>query len=230
MKQHLTIREMASDDKPREKLMMHGAKTLSNAELVAILIGTGEREMTAVELSQKLLAVYDNDLSRLYNAAAPELCQIKGIGEAKACKIIAALTLGSRVRRNPNLIYQIDRPRDVAAYLSDFMFGYEQEHFLTLLLDTKNRVMKCTEVSVGTVDAAIAHPRDVFVQAVRQGASAVIVAHNHPSGDATPSKEDIQTTKRLEAAGDILGIPLLDHLIIVDDVDEFFSFKNAGYL
>lgn len=227
---HLTIRDMATDDKPREKLIAHGAQALSNSELIAILLGTGGERLTAVELGQTLLRAYDNDLLRLYGASVSELCQVKGIGEAKACKIVAALALGSRVKRIDRVRYQVDNPADVAAYLSDKLFGCDRERFVVLLLDVRNRVQNCVEVSVGSIDASIVHPREVFSSAIRQGAAAIIAAHNHPSGDAAPSEEDIAITRRLADAGELLGIPLLDHLIVTDSPQHYFSFKNAGYL
>ena len=232
MKNHLTLRELSEDDKPREKIMQHGAGLLSNAELIAVIIGSGQRNITAVELGQRLLNFYDSDLERLHKVSVDELCQnedLKGIGEAKACKIIAALELGSRVKHQKKTMVQIKSPMDAAAFLSQEMFGFEREHFEILLLNTKNVVFKTELISVGTVNASLVHPREVFNPAIRQRATSIILAHNHPSGDTTPSSNDIELTERLVQAGKLLGIEVLDHIVVSDCAEDYFSFKEHDY-
>lgn len=232
MKNHLTLRELTSDDKPREKLMHFGPGLLSNAELIAVIIGSGQKNMTAVELGQRLLNFYDSDLESLLKVSVEELCQnneLKGIGEAKACQIIAALELGSRARHQKKTLFQIKSPMDAAIYLSQEMFGYEREHFEILLLNTKNVVFKQEIISVGTVNASLVHPREVFNPAIRHRATSIILAHNHPSGDTTPSSNDIELTDRLVQAGQLLGIEVLDHLIVSDCAEDYFSFKEQDY-
>lgn len=234
MKMHMTIREMAADDKPREKMMAHGAKTMSSAELIAIIIGSGERRVTAVDLARKLLHVYDGDLNRLYQASVSELCNdqaLKGIGTAKACKIKAALELGHRLRRRPDHFPVVKNPEDVAAFLNEVIWDARREHFWVLLLDTRHKIFKTEEISVGTLNSSLVHPREVFYPAIRQSASAIILAHNHPSGDVTPSEEDLALTNRLVQVGEIIGIPILDHFIVGGAVSaDYFSFKQTGYM
>ncbi len=234
MKTHMTIREMAADDKPREKMMMHGAKTMSSAELIAIIIGSGERRVTAVDLARKLLHAYDDDLNRLYQASVAELCNdqaLKGIGEAKACKIKAALELGHRIQRRGHRLPIVKDPDDVAAFLNEIIWDVRREHFFVLLLDTKHKIFKAEEISVGTLNSAPVHPREVFYPAIRQSASAIILAHNHPSGDVTPSEEDLALTNRLVRVGEIMGIPILDHFIVGSAAsNHYFSFKQSGYI
>lgn len=234
---HMTIREMPKDDKPREKMMDFGSRVLSDAELIAVLIGSGVgantdgQGATAIELGRQILNVFDGDLSALYDVSVEELYanpRLKGIGPAKACKIKAALELGHRIHHGKKEYPQISSPDDVAAYLEDSMFGFKQEHFVILLLNTKNRIFKKEEISVGTINSALVHPREVFSRAIRQLASALIVAHNHPSGDPFPSPEDENITKRLVKAGELLGAPVLDHLVIGEQ--NYFSFKQEGLM
>jgi len=233
---HLTIREMPDDDRPREKMLAYGPKVLSDAELIAILIRTGigggkSEAMTAIDIGRKILQAYDGDLASLYDVSVEELYRnpaLMGVGPAKACQLKAALELGHRVRRGRREFPQVHSPQDVAEYLMDSMDAYKEEHFVILLLNTKNRIFKKEEVSVGTLNASLVHPREVFTRAIRQCASAVILAHNHPSGDPTPSSEDRNITRRLADAGNIIGIDVLDHIIVGNP--DFISFKQEGYL
>ena len=229
--EHLRIKDLPVDDKPREKMQRLGSQSLSDAELMAIIIGTGSKDLTAIELSQQILKAFDYKLEALLNVSVDELEKnpdLKGVGMAKAAKIKAAVELGRRINRGNPEYPQIKNPGDVADFLLERMGHYQQEHFIILLLNTKNRIYKEEEISVGTIDSSLVHPREVFNPAVRQRASSIILAHNHPSGDVTPSREDKQITRRLVESGEILGIPVLDHIIIGGR--SYLSFKEYGLI
>ena len=210
------VRELPPEERPRERLAKLGAEALRDAELLAVLFRTGTREMGAVALADKVIHHF-GDLRALARASIEELQQVKGLGAVKAVEIKAALELGKRLS-NHNAA---ERPRissagDVARLLMVDYKDKEVEEFKALLLNTKNEVLKVIPISSGVLDATLALPRDVFRQAVREGATAVIVCHNHPSGDPEPSRDDISLTQRLAEAAEILGIRLLDHVVFGD--------------
>ena len=210
------VREMPEDDRPRERIARHGAEALRDAELIAVLFRTGTRETGAVALAERLLKEF-GDLRRVSQASIEELQQVKGIGQVKAIELKAALELGRRLA-------MYARPRqvkfrgaaDIAELLMPKFRQYETEHFKCVLLNIKNDVLKVVEVSHGSVDGVMALPGDVFRHAVRESAAAVVVAHNHPSGDPEPSRADLDLTRRLAEAGRLMGIKLLDHVIFGD--------------
>jgi DNA repair protein RadC len=221
-----TIKELPVDERPRERLVQFGANALSSAELLAILLRTGTPEMTAVQLAQHLLTSMGS-LRAIASAKPSELAQVKGIGLAKAAQLLAAVELGRRIAleamgEQP----AITRPEDVYALLHHQLRDEKQEHVILLLLNTKNRVIQQSTLTKGTLDASLLHPREVFREAIRHSASSIILAHNHPSGDPTPSSEDIQMTNRLHQAGQLLGIDLLDHVILGDG--RWVSLKAQG--
>ncbi len=231
MMKHMTINTLPEEERPREKLMRYGAENLSTAELVGIIIRTGSPDATAVELGQRLLKAFDNNLAAFFNMTAEELDRhpdLKGIGPAKACQIKAAIELGRRVARTQRENAKITSPSDAAALMMDEMAYLEQEHFKVMLLDNKNKVIKSETIAIGTVNEAIVHPREVFNRAVKLRATSIILAHNHPSGETHPSSEDKAITQRLCEAGEILGIPVLDHLIIGGQ--NYVSFKEMGLI
>jgi DNA repair protein RadC len=222
------MQHMPDEDRPRERLARLGAEALRDAELLAVLFRTGTREMGAVALADTLLRHFD-DLRGLARASVEQIVEVKGIGHVKAIEIKAALELGKRLSSHK----QMARPRitckeDVSAILMTTFREYETEHFKALLLNTKNEVLKVVDVSKGTVDGTLASPRDVFRQAVRENATFVIVAHNHPSGDPEPSSQDIALTEELAKAGDLLNVKLLDHVIFGDG--KVISLKERHYL
>jgi len=221
MEYHVTIKEMPESERPRERLYKYGPEVLSNSELIAIIISVGSKKESALSLSQRLLSYgkADDELLWLMEAGVEEISMIDGIGPAKACKIKAAMELGRRLNRpktGPRAV--IKTPDDVGMLLMDQMRHLKQEHFKLVQLDTKNKVIAVDDISIGTLDASIVHPREVFLSAIKRCSASVILVHNHPSGDPYPSKEDIATTERLVQAGDIVGITVLDHVIIGDGV------------
>lgn len=208
-------------------MLAFGAQSLSNAELLAILIRTGTPQETALELAQRLLS-QPGGLRYLAETSLEELKDQKGIGLAKAAQIKAAIELGRRLRIFRPERPLIHTPADAAHLLMDEMRYLDREHFRTISLNTKNRVLAIDNVAVGSLNSSFVHPREVFKGPVRRSAAAVILVHNHPSGDPSPSLEDIQVTRRLVEAGKILGIEVLDHLILGDG--SFVSMKEKGLL
>lgn len=229
---HLTIMEQPKSDRPQEKMMKYGVDCLTNAELIGIIIRTGCQDATAVELGQRVLRVFEGDLSAFHETEVEELMcneRLKGIGPAKACQIKAAIELGRRMMLSKNEdLPRVKSPKDVADHLMSKMDYLKQEHFKVILLDNKNNVLKIENISIGTLTATLVHPRDVFSGAIRKQAASVILVHNHPSGDPSPSQEDIAITKRLVSAGEILGISVFDHIII--GKKRFASLKEFGYM
>ncbi len=210
------VREIPPDDRPRERLARLGAEALRDAELIGVLFRTGTREVGAVALADRLLHHFGG-IRNMARASLEEIQQVKGIGQVKAIELKAALELGKRLATHNHLNkYKIRSAQDVVDYLMVDFKEYETEHFKTLLLNTKNEIRKVVDISHGSVDGTLAMPRDVYRQAVREGASAIIVAHNHPSGDPEPSNADIQLTRKLVESGELLNIPLLDHVIFGD--------------
>lgn len=230
-KKHISIKNLPEDDKPREKLIKYGATHLSQSELLAIVIGNGSKEQSAIELSQQLIKVMGKDLWALHNSSVEELCKIpelKGIGPAKACKIKAAIELGRRVQKGKGDLPEGSSPESVGKYLIHEIGYRNEEHFVVLLLNTKNKIYKMIEISKGLVNLSLAHPREVFTHAIRERATAIILGHNHPSGDLNPSTADLQVTTQIQKSGEIIGIPVLDHVIVGQD--GFYSFMEHQLL
>lgn len=215
----MNIKKLPDKERPREKLLMQGKEALNNAELLAILLRTGTKEKSAIELAHEIIALNDEGLPGLCANTPEELSHIKGVGRAKACQILAAIELGRRVATHPRKKrITIGKPGDIVDLFMEKMRYYKEEHFCTLLLDTKGKVIEVVEVSVGDLNSAPVHPREVFKQAVRRSAAAVVLIHNHPSGDPTPSNEDLEITFRLIESAEILGINVVDHIIIGDGI------------
>ncbi|MEM7772591.1 MAG: DNA repair protein RadC [Cyanobacteria bacterium P01_E01_bin.6] len=221
MTYHLRVTDLPSHERPRERLMMQGAKALSTAEILAILLGTGQGpgKLSAVGLGQYILRQLGEDqrdpLTALRDINVKELTTIPGVGQAKACSILAAIELGKRVliSRPPEGVV-IDDPAIAATLLSNDLMWQTQERFAVILLDIKHRVLGMRVITIGTATETLAHPRDIFREVIRHGATRVIVAHNHPSGNVAPSAADINLTRQLLAGAQFLDIPLLDHLIL----------------
>ncbi|MCL5292916.1 MAG: DNA repair protein RadC [Actinobacteria bacterium] len=224
----LTIKEMPLSVRPRERLMSMGAPMLSDAELLGILVRTGRQGETAVDLGNRILADA-GDIGKLANAMPEELCRVDGIGEAKAAQVVAAFELGKRASAaTPSQRPVVSTPKDAVDLLMSKMRYLDREHFKALVLNTKNQLLRSIDVSIGSLSSSIVHPRELFKAVIRLSGAAVIVAHNHPSGDPTPSAEDILLTRRLVKAGNILGIDLLDHVILGDGT--FVSLKERNLM
>lgn len=226
--QALMIRDVHIADRPRERLIKQGAVSLSNQELIAILLRTGTREESVLHLANRVLKQFEH-LHELKHAAIEEMTAINGIGEAKAVQLLAAIELGRRLAsKQTDERFTIRSPKDAATYLMDDMTSLKQEHFVCLFLNIKNQVMHRQTIFVGSLNASIVHPREIFREAVRRSTASIVCAHNHPSGNPAPSPEDIDVTKRLMEAGSIIGIELLDHIIIGDH--QFTSLKEKGFM
>ena len=228
----LKIREMPRDERPREKLAVHGAAALTDPELVAILLRTGASGANAIEVARNLLTKYGS-LKELSRCSVDELKKIRGIGFAKAVQLAAAFGLGTRLAREKFSNQKLDSPEAVHELVGAELRMLRKESFRVILLDTRYRLIRIEEVSIGSINESIAHPRDVFRPAVISSAYAVIVVHNHPSGDASPSQTDHSLTRRLAEAAELLQIKLLDHIIIgapAEGSAGYFSFKEAGVL
>jgi DNA repair protein RadC len=224
----LTLREVPSEDRPRERMLQHGASALSNAELLAILLRTGTFAESAVRLAQRILNECGG-LRSLVDMTKDQLTEIKGIGNAKALQIQAGIELGKRLARTKmSDTVTIRSPENVDELLREELRYLQKEHFVCLFLNTKNHVIGRETLSMGSLNASIVHPREVFRAAIKRSSAALICVHNHPSGDPTPSPEDIQITQRLVEAGAIIGIEVLDHVIIGDH--KFISLKEQGYM
>lgn len=228
--ERLKIKELPVGDRPYERLEASGAEHLSNAELLAVIIKTGTKSYTAVELAHQVLRLsHDGRISSLNNLSIQQFKKIKGIGRVKAIQIKAALELSKRVATSDGAIRHVIRnAEDANNLLMEEMRYLRKEVFKTILLDTKNQVIKIVDISMGSLNSSIVHPREVFSEAVKCGSNSVIFVHNHPSGDPAPSPEDLQTTQRLVNAGNILGIKVLDHIIVGDG--RFISFKERDFL
>lgn len=225
----LNIKDWSPEDRPREKLLLKGTSALSEAELVAILIGSGTANASAVEVAKKVLAAGQNNLNELARLGVKDLMKVKGIGEAKAITIVAALELGRR-RKD---VEQNDKPkiassRDAYEHLKGDLMDLSREEFWILLLNRAHRIIKKKRVSEGGVSGTVADPRVIYKIALEDLASGVIVAHNHPSGNLQPSQSDIDLTKKLKEAGKFLEVQLLDHLIVAGN--KYYSFADEGIL
>ena len=225
------IKEWPEDERPREKMLKRGVGSLTNAELLALIIRTGDSatKKSAIDLGREIISYFGDNLRELGSADLAEICSIKGMGPAKATGIKAAFTLASRFQsRKLERLDRFTSPRQVFDYFHHEFRDSRKEYFLTLLLDGKNRIIRRVQVSEGSLNQSIVHPREVFISAIKESAAAIILVHNHPTGDPAPSSEDIAITRRLREAGDIMGIKVLDHIIIGDG--EFVSFVERGLL
>ncbi len=226
---NLSIKDWALEDRPREKLISKGLQSLSDAELIAILIGSGSRNESAVELSKKILNASKNNLHELGKMTITDLCKHKGIGEAKAITIIASLELGRRRKLSDVLNKeQITSSKDVADFFQPILGDLPHEEFWVLFLNRANRILSWHKLSQGGIAGTVIDVRLVIKQGIDNLASSMIVCHNHPSGNTKPSEADISITKKLKEAGKIMDIPLLDHLIVTDGGS--YSFADEGLI
>lgn len=223
---HIKIKEMPADMRPRERLFRDGPELLTTVELLAVLLRTGTNSMNVLDLASLLLA-RSGGLRQLAGSSFEELGKVKGIGPAKAAQLKAAVELGKRMSEEAIQPGQVIRtPGDVFNILKERMRYYDREHFKAVYLNTKHHVITVETISIGSLNSSLVHPRELFKNSIKRSASALILAHNHPSGDPTPSPEDIEITRRLVEAGNIIGIQVLDHIIVGDD--SFISLKEYG--
>ncbi len=220
----MTIKDMAIDERPREKMLKNGEKSLSNAELLAILLRNGTKHKNAIELANYIINKDLQGIRYLQDVTIEELCNIEGIGPSKATQIKAALELGIRVASYKPQRYKVTNPWDIYKYYMESMRYAKQEIFKVVLLNTKNEIIADIDVSIGTLNSSLVHPREVFREAIKRSSNKIILMHNHPSGSIKPSKEDKQITSRLIKCGEIIGIEVIDHIIIGDGT--YFSFKE----
>ncbi|TBL81630.1 RadC family protein [Paenibacillus thalictri] len=224
----MTLRDVPHEERPRERMQQYGAQALSNAELLAILLRTGTYSESAVHLAERVLHECGG-LRYLVQMSEDQLTAIKGIGQAKAIQIQAGIELGRRLARSTmDDKVTVRHPQDVANLLMEDMRYLQKEHFVCLFLNTKNHVIGQETLSIGSLNASIVHPREVFRAAIGRSSASIVCAHNHPSGDPSPSPEDIEITQRLMESGEIIGIEVLDHIIIGDG--EFVSLKQQGLM
>jgi DNA repair protein RadC len=222
------MKEIATHDRPREKLRQHGAGALGDNELVAIVIGNGQARASALDLANSILDSAGG-VESLARALHDDLTRVAGIGPARAAQVLAAVELGRRtLTRAGRQRVQVTSPRSVAELLLPLYGNRPVEQFGVVLLDSKHRVMRTTVVTVGTLDASIVHPREIFREATAAGAAAIVVFHNHPSGDPEPSKEDLALTRRLVRAGLLMGIEVIDHIVLANV--RYCSMKEEGML
>jgi len=227
--QKLGIKLWAEEDRPREKLLQHGRRHLTDAELIAILIGSGNRNETAVDLSKRILAFYDNNLTKIGKASIQDLSRFKGIGEAKAISVIAALELGLRRKEmQEEQLNQITASSDVHKYFQHIFADLNHEEFWILLLNRSNHIMSKHLISKGGQAGTVADPKIIFKVALENNAANIVLAHNHPSGSLKPSESDNKLTRDLVASGKMLGLYVVDHLIFANN--NYYSYKDEDLI
>ena len=223
-----TVRDLPKSERPRERLIKFGPEALSAQELLALIIGRGIPKKSVMNIAQELLARFGN-IKSISQASIAGLSEIKGVGLAKAAQLKACFELGKRQDLEPELKnYDIKNPQSVVKAIRASIKDKAKEHFKLILLDTRNKIIGISTISIGTLNASLVHPREIFKEAIIHNSASVVLAHNHPSGDPEPSEEDLTITKRLVDSGKILGIEVIDHIII--GKTNFSSFKERGLI
>ncbi len=226
---YLSINKWAEEDRPREKLLLKGKASLSDAELIGILIGSGTRTLSAVDVAKQILHSANNDLHKLAKLTVKDLTKIKGIGEAKAITIVSALELGRRRKDlEPTKSFKITSSQDAYSLLSSELTDLPHEEFWIILLKRNNEVIGKHQISRGGISGTVADPKIIFQRAIENGASGIILAHNHPSGNTQPSEADKSLTKKVKSAGNVLDIAVLDHIIFTDH--KYYSFADESMM
>lgn len=223
-----TLQDLPVDERPRERFLLHGPESLSASELIAIILGSGMKGRSVLHLAQDILSHFGS-LNQLAEATVEELCQIKGVGKIKALQLKAIFSLGTRLAKQATAPkYRIDHPLHAYNLVKDAIQNEKREIFLVILQDVKGYAITYETVSIGTLSNSLVHPREVFYPAIRHKAASMILVHNHPSGDPTPSKEDIKVTRLLTDAGTLMGIPINDHIVIGHG--SYSSLRQLGFL
>ena len=227
MKKSFTIHDLPVSERPRERLQKFGAEALSAQEILAVILGRGIAGESVMMTAQRLLSQFGS-IKGIAGASLEELSQVKGIGPAKASQIKAAFELANRLEGYPEPGKKpvVKTPDEVVSLVRGKLKGKQKEHFLALLLDTRGQLIKISEISIGSLDSSIVHPREVFKEAISASAASVIFAHNHPSGIPEPSEDDVKLTERLVKTGEVIGIEVLDHIVISDN--NYVSLKRQG--
>ncbi len=228
MNYKLKIKDLPKNERPREKMLRYGAEYLSNSELLALILRTGTKEDSVLNLCDRLLS-HCGGINGIFSPSINDLKQVKGIGEVKATQVLALAELATRFNSfRSGEEHIVSSPKDVSNYMMRQMKGLKKEYFKLIMLNTKNIIISVKDISIGNLNSSIVHPREVFIEAIKLSSASVILCHNHPSGDPTPSKEDILITKRLKECGTLLGIEVLDHIIIGNEA--YISLKEKGII
>ncbi|KYH34477.1 hypothetical protein CLTEP_15250 [Clostridium tepidiprofundi DSM 19306] len=228
MIQNLKIKDLPQNERPQERLLRYGPQALSNCELLAVILRTGNREENIISICNRIITE-SGGLNGILRASFKDFTNIKGIGNTKAAQLLAVVELSRRFKTfKSGLEYKVLKPEDAANYVMEEMKILYKEHFKIIILNTKKVIISVEEISVGTLNSSMVHPREVFIEAIKKSADSIIVCHNHPSGDPTPSKEDIDVTLRLKECGKLLGIEVIDHIIIGDGT--YVSLKERSIL
>lgn len=227
MEESIKVSNIPKEYKPREKLLKYGSNFLTDEELLAIILRTGNKEENVLELSKRILNEIGG-IHGLLNCSVEEFMTIKGIKSAKATQILSVCEIYKRLSKPKDKRLKVRKPSDIVSLIMTDIFFMEQEIFMVITLNSKNNVLSKKEIFKGSLNSSLVHPREVFKEALKNSAASIIICHNHPSGDPCPSKEDINVTKRIKECGNIMGIELLDHIIIGDN--NYISLKEKGYL
>jgi DNA repair protein RadC len=228
MEKALKIMDLPECERPREKLLRYGAETLSNGELLAIILRVGSSNENIINLSNRILKEAGG-LNGLLTSSSEEFLSLKGIGSAKATQLLALAEISKRFKSfQSGDQYKISQPKDAAELIMESMRYLKQECLKVIMLNTKNIVITIKDISIGSLNSSIVHPREVFREAIRRSSASIIISHNHPSGDPAPSSEDINLTQRIKECGKLIGIELLDHIIIGNG--SYVSLKEKGIL
>jgi DNA repair protein RadC len=228
MEQSLKIKDLPENERPQEKLLRYGPEILSNGELLAVILRTGIKSENVVQLSSRIIAE-SGGLNGVLKSSEEDFKKIKGIGETKAAQLLALVEISKRFKAfKSGDKYKITKPQDAAEYVMEEMKSLNKEYLRILMLNTKKIIISIKDVSIGTLNSSMVHPREVFIEAIKKSADSIIVCHNHPSGDPSPSREDINITYRLKECGKLLGIEVVDHIIIGDG--NYVSLKEKNIL
>lgn len=228
MANNFKIKDLPQNERPREKLLRYGPEVLSNSELLAIILRTGSKDENILHLCNRLIAEIGG-VDGLLTSSLHDFVKLKGIGSAKAAQLLALGEISKRFRAfKSGNEYKITSPRDAANYIMEEMRVLQKEHLKVIMLNTKNIIISVKDISIGSLNSSIVHPREVFKEAIKSSCASIIICHNHPSGDPTPSKEDINVTYRLKECGKLLGIDVIDHIIIGNG--RYISLKEKGIL